>query len=129
MPRPTHSARLLTLAIALAAGNTPALGGGESLLERWAAHRCAADGGVYGCWLGQVALGRWLVDGVGATGMDVVGGVPAGPRCWPTSKVSSGPSGLPMFTAEPLCRSAAGTRCPLTYIPLRLPLSTATQRP
>lgn len=45
MPRPTHSARFLTLAIALAAGNTPALGGGESLLERWAAHRCAADGG------------------------------------------------------------------------------------
>ncbi len=66
----------------------------------------------------------------GATGTEVVcGGRPASPWWRPTSKVSRGPSGLPMLRLCPSVRSTVGTRRPLTNMPLRLPLSIATHRP
>ena len=69
---------------------------------------------------------RW---GGSCTGTDVVGGRPTDPSCLPTSKLSSGPSGLPMLTCMPSWMSTVGTRRPLTNMPLRLPLSIAIHRP
>jgi hypothetical protein len=65
-----------------------------------------------------------------AMGIDVVkGGRPAKPRWRPTSKVTTGPSGLPMLIRKPSWMSTAGMRRLWTYNPLRLPLSMAIQRP
>ena len=98
---------------------------------------CWADG--YMGWLRDGGAGGWGGCG-GAVGYDALcrwamgteavgGGVPAEPWWRPTSNVSRGPSGLPMLSASPSVMSTAGTRWLWTYMPLRLPLSTAIQRP
>ena len=56
-------------------------------------------------------------------------GRPTEPWWRPTSKVSAGPSGLPILMRCPSWMSTVGTRWLLTNSPLRLPLSMATQRP
>ncbi|CPR13520.1 hypothetical protein BN971_04832 [Mycobacterium bohemicum DSM 44277] len=65
------------------------------------------------------------------TGIDsvVIGSTPTDPLWWPTSKVISGPSGLPMLTDCPSVISSAGTRSPLTKTPLSELLSTAVHLP
>ena len=68
--------------------------------------------GVGGGWVGQAALGLC------ATGTEAVcGGRPTEPVWWPTSKVSRGPSRLPIFTFCPSVMSMVGTRRPLTNTP------------
>ena len=86
-------------------------------------------------WLRARVARRWRLGGPGGARplgnrhLLVCGGVPAEPWWRPTSKVRCGPSGLPMLTPMPSAMSTMGTRWPLTYSPLRLPLSMATQRP
>ena len=65
------------------------------------------------------------------TGIDcVVGGSrPTVPVWWPTSKVISGPSGLPMLTDWPSEMSTVETRWPLTNTPFSELLSTAIHLP
>jgi hypothetical protein len=63
------------------------------------------------------------------TSVAIGGGRPAEPWCRPTSKLTDGPSGLPILTVVPSVMSTCGTRRPCTYIPFSEPLSTAVHRP
>src|SRR5579875_1838681 len=123
-----------------------------------AAGRCPPLGGYIG-WGGAGAVCGWLPGGWGRIGADcgghdppgwragcgcdgrgapdgwttridaVRGGRPANPACRPTSKVSRGPSGLPMLMLWPSWMSTTGTRRPLTKVPFSEPLSIASHRP
>jgi len=80
----------------------------------------------YGRAAGPTAVG-WELAGCDTLDTAEVSGCPA--ESWPTSKVSSGPTRLPMLMFWPSSTSIAGTRWPWTNILLRLSLSMATQRP